>query len=278
MNYATILVHVDESAHAPARMRYAAALARAHAAHLVGAAMFGISREVFPHGYDIAPDTLAASVFEPLANNARRALARFESIAAELQVAHESRFVCDAADSGLVLEARFADLVVLSQDDPGESLPDMGTRLPESVILNCARPVLVVPRTDPAPCNDPKVMLAWDGSREAAGAMCAALPLLRRAASVTVAALTGGVLNEEDFRAQETVLLRFLSRHQVMPRVLVRPAGHDSGHALLALAGETGCSLLVMGCYGHSRLRELCLGGASRTVLAEADIALLLVH
>lgn len=278
MSYSTILVHVDLSVHAPARMRYAAALARAHGAHLVGAAMFGVSRDVFPHGYDIEPGTLAASVFQPLADNAKRALGRFESIASDMHVPHESHFVCDQSDQGLALLARFADLVVISQDDPNESLADMATRLPEFLILSCGRPVLVVPYNDPPPYHNPKVLLAWDGSKEAAAAMHASIPLLRRTSEVTVVALTGPGLADEDFRAQQPELLHFLARHRVTPHVLARKAQHDSGKELLALADELGCGLLVMGCYGHSRFREMCLGGASRTVLAEAGIPLLLAH
>jgi nucleotide-binding universal stress UspA family protein len=278
MSYPTILVHVDLSVHAPARMRYAAALAHTHRAHLVGAAMLGIARAVFPLGHDIRPGTLAAGHVEPLADNARRALSRFEAIARELQVRHEPRFVCDRADQGLALLARFADLAVISQDDPDESMPDMATRLPEFLTLNCACPVLVLPYTDPAPYRNPRVLLAWDGSKEAASAMRAAIPLLRHTSTVTLVALTGPDHTEEDFQAEQSELLRFLARHQVTPRVVVRQAGHDSGHALLALADELGCGLLVMGCYGHSRLREMCLGGASRTVLAEARIPLLLAH
>lgn len=279
MSYPTVLVHADLSVHAAARVRYAAALARAHGAHLMGAAMFGISRDVFPHGYDIQPGTLAASVFQPMADNAKRALSRFEAIASEMRVPHESHFVCDQTDQGLALLARFADLVVLSQDDPDESLrPAVGTRLPEFVILNCARPVLVVPCADPAPYHHPKVLLAWDGSKEASSAVLASIPLLRHAGAVTLAVLTGPGLGEDEFRAQKPALLRFLARHRVTPQVLMRAVQHDSGRALLALADELGCGLLVMGCYGHSRFRELCLGGASRTVLAEARIPLLLAH
>jgi nucleotide-binding universal stress UspA family protein len=278
MSYPSILVHVDLSVHAPARMRYAAALARAHGAHLAGAAMLGVPHDVFPHGYDILPDSLAASVFQPLADNAKSALARFESIATDMHVAHESHFACDRTDQGLALLARFADLVVISQDDPDESLPDLATRLPEFLILNCARPVLVVPYTDPPPYHNPKVLVAWDGSKEASSALRAAVPLLRRTSTVTLAALTGPGLPEDDFRADQPKLLRFLARHHVTPRVLVREAQHDSGQQLLALANELGCGMLVMGCYGHSRFRELCLGGASRTVLAEADIPLLMAH
>lgn len=278
MSYKTILVHVDLSCHAPPRMRYAASLARAYGARLIGAAMLGVSRDIFPHGYRAAPGTLEAGYFEPLAENVRRALAHFEAIADKIQTPHASRFLCDHTDHALMLQARFADLVVVSQDDPAESMPDMAIRLPDALILECARPVLVVPRTDPAPYRDPHILVAWDGSKEACAAMSAAMPLLRHASDVTVVMLTGPQRTAEDCRAEQSELQAFLATHQVTPRVLVHRAQDDTGHALLGLAKDFGCGLLVMGCYGHSRFREFCLGGPSRTVLAEADIPLLLAH
>jgi len=280
--FKTILVHVDLSVHAPARMHYAAAVAALHGAQLVGAAMLGVSRVIFPHGYDERPGTLGASYFEPLAEHAWLALSHFEEIARRARVAHVSRFVSDQADDGLARLARFADLVVLSQDDPSESVPDMAVHLPEYVILNSARPVLVVPRSDPPPYVNRKVLVGWNGSKEAAFALHATLPLLRRSDEVHVAALGGPGLDEADLRAQQADLHRFLGQHRITPRLTLRFPQHaaqqDAGHALLALARELDCGTLVMGCYGHSRFRELCLGGASRTVLADADIAVLMAH
>jgi nucleotide-binding universal stress UspA family protein len=276
--FKTILVHADLSSHAPARMHYAAALARLHGARLVGAAMLGVSRVIFPQGYDTKPGTLSASYFDPLADNARRALSHFEAIARKAQVAHESRFVCDQADDGLALLARFADLVVLSQDDPTEAMPDMAVHLPEYVILNCARPVLLVPRIDPPPIVDHKVLVAWNGSKEASCALSAAVPALRHATEVHVATLASADDSESDLLAQHADLGRFLGQHRITPRFVLRQGGPDSGRALLALAHELRCGTLVMGCFGHSRFRELCLGGASRTVMADADLPVLLAH
>lgn len=274
----TILVHVDLSAHAPARMQCAAALAHAHGAHLVGAAMLGVSRAVFPHGYEAAPGSLCASYFQPLADNARRALSAFEDLAAKAGLKYETRFVCDQADDGLARHARFADLVVISQDDPEESMTDMAVHLPEYLILNCARPVLVVPRAAAAPSHGRKVLVAWDGSKEASSALSGAIPVLRRSAGVILVSLAGLDGREEEFRAQQPELRHFLERHRVPVRMLVRAPRRDTGRELLALADELDCGMLVMGCYGHSRFRELCMGGASRTVLAESGIPVLMAH
>lgn len=276
--FKTILVHVDLSRHAPARIRQACALAQAHGAFLVGASMLGLSRAVFPHGYDCKHGTLAASCFEPMAENAQRALVNFEAIVEEWNIPHEGRFVSDEADDGLTLLSRFADLLVISQDDPDESMPDMAVQLPEYVILRSGRPILLVPRSDPAPVSPSRVLLAWDGSREAATAMLGAMPLLRQATEVIVATLTVGEESTDEFKDKQATLLAHLARHGALSRSVTRPLRGDTGNQLLALAGELQCDMLVMGGYGHSRLRELYMGGASRTVLADANIPVLMAH
>ncbi|WP_296949521.1 universal stress protein [uncultured Massilia sp.] len=277
MTLKSILVHVDLSRHAPARIRHAAGLARTHGAHLVGAAMTGIPGAVFPHGYDSLPGTLSASHYEPLVAHAQEAQRRFEDIAAEAGVSHAARLVCDQADDGLASMARFVDVVVCSQDDPDESMTDMAVRVPDYVILNSARPVLVLPNNDPPPAPS-HVLLAWDGSKEASAAAGAAIPLLQRARSVTVATLTAGDMDAPRCRREQGDLLGYLGHHGVAAAAVARPAEATPGRQLLVLAAERGCNLLVMGCYGHGRLREICLGGASRTVLADARIPLLLAH
>ncbi|MDB5958840.1 MAG: hypothetical protein JWP59_134 [Massilia sp.] len=276
--FKTILVHVDLSSHAPARMRYAASLAHAHGSHLVGAAMLGVSRTMFPNGDAAPPATLGASCFDPLSDNAKRALARFEAIATTMQVPHDTRLVYDQAADGLALLARFADLAVVSQDDSAESTPDTAVRLPEYVILNSARPVLVVPRADPLPLVAPKVLVAWDGSKEASCALSASIPMLRRASEVIVATLAAPDADEAGSMAEQPDLVNFLARHGVTAQIMLRVQQHDAGHELLSMARELRCEVLVMGCFGHTRFRELCLGGASRTVLAEANIPVLLAH
>lgn len=278
MDYQTILVHADTSRHAASRVRLAAALARRHGAHLIGAAAMGVPRTVFPAGYAAPPGTLEASCFGPLDAVARRALETFEAIASDLGVAHSTRLILDTPDDGLARLARFADLVVVGQDDPDEAPAGSVVRIPDFVALNCARPVLVAPRCDPADPDMDRVLLAWDGSRDASFAMSAALPLLAQARGVTVLALGAAGRDAATAPADLADAIAFLTRHRVAANSLVLPTGLDTGRTLLEAARELGCGLLVMGCYGHSRLRELCLGGASRTVLADARIPVVFAH
>lgn len=278
MSYKTIVVHADLSRHAPQRIRIAAALARSHGAHLLGLAATGVSREVFPHGYRAAPGSLEASYFDPLHDNATRALEEFTRIAGEAGADCESRLACDLASEALARLGRFGDLVVVSQDDRGEALGPALERIPDTVVFTCARPVLVLPcsRINAAPGR--KVLVGWNGSREAAAALQAALPLLQRADGVRIVSFRAHDDPDLFDARQQADLSAFLARHAVKAEILALDRGIDDGQALLALAARDGCDLLVMGCYGHSRFRELVLGGASSTVLRDATLPVLMAR
>jgi nucleotide-binding universal stress UspA family protein len=280
MRFKTVLVHADLSRHAPARIELAAAICAEHGAHLVGAAMTGVSRTVFPDGCNARPGTLLAGYVDPLMHTARRALDRFEDIARRRGVSHETRLVSDQAPDALALLARFADLVVVSQDDPDESLGYLpaAMRMPDYVVVNAARPVLVVPRTGRPPVCPRRVLLCWNGSREAAVAIAAAVPLLQQATQVSLAVLTTVFPNGAANPAELDDALAFLGRHAVRAAPTLRSPRGDTGRAILDLAAELDCDLVVMGCFGHSRFQELLLGGTTRTVLQEAALPVLMAR
>jgi nucleotide-binding universal stress UspA family protein len=269
MTLKTILVHVDLSRHAPARIRAAAALANAHGACLLGLAVTGIPRAVFPDGDDVQPHTLAESHFEPLVDRARQALASFEAIVRETRTSFDTRLVRDVASDALAQMARFADLVVVSPHELG---------LPETLVQKSARPVLVMPLTDPVLNLAPDALVAWNGSEAASLAVSAALPLLQGARTVTVATLIDAGWNEADCRLEQADLLAYLGRHGIDAASITAAASATPGADLLRLADEHGHDLLVMGCDGRTRWRDPCLGAVSRTVLAEAGMPVLLAH
>jgi nucleotide-binding universal stress UspA family protein len=278
MTYRTILVHADLSRNAPGRIRLAAAVAAAQGAHLIGLAAIGVPRVLFPNGYDAAPGTLGAGYFDPLHEAARRALDQFATIAGGAGVSFETRLLCDSAEDALAQMARFCDLVVISQDDPDETLTDMSTRLPEYVMLNCSRPILVAPRGAWTTAAGQKILVAWNGSKEASSAINAALPLLQAAAQVTVASMRASSWSASTIEEELAELAVFLERHGVKPEMLLRDEDIDAGNRILSLAAEHACDLVVMGCYGHSQFRELCLGGATRTVLSSARLPVLMAR
>jgi nucleotide-binding universal stress UspA family protein len=278
MSYKTMVVHVDRSRHAAARIRLAAELARTYGAHLIGVAAIGVSREVFPHGYRAQPGSLEAAYFDPLQRAANEALEQFAGIAASEGVTHEGRLVWDMCSEALARQARFSDLAIVNQDDLAGGVADSVGRIPEYVAFTSARPVLVVPCA-PVACEPGRhVLVAWNGSKEASAALVAALPMLRRAVRVSVVSFRyPDEATQCDTHDRED-LVAFLSRHDIRAEVMVFERHIDCGHALLTLAEQDGYDLLVMGCYGHSRFRELFLGGVTRTVLHRARMPVLLAR
>lgn len=276
MSYKTIVVHVDASLHAEQRMRHAARLAAAFGAHLVGSAFSGISRYA---GRDVgielamvAPHDMAA-----LAQKNQAAVARFEAIAAAEGVTSvEHRVLEDDPAGGLALQARYADLVVLSQTDPADPASShLVGGLPEQVVLDGGRPVLIIPYAGEFPRIGGKVMVAWDGGLEATRAVYHALPLLRGAALVSVM-----VFNPAEAAGREpgADLALYLARHGVRCAVRGTPLPIRAGEDLLSQAADLQADLIVMGAYGHSRFREIMLGGVSQTILSSMTAPVLMAH
>jgi nucleotide-binding universal stress UspA family protein len=280
MSYKTILVHADLSVHAPDRIRFAAALANAEGAHLVGAAMTGITRFLeTDSGLDLE-HSVVTGYLDRLRAQARLALEQFDALAREAGArSFEPRLIEDDPEGALVLQSRFADLVVLSQTDPASPAPGAARDLPEYVVLHAPRPVLLVPYAG-QPCRvDGKVLAAWDGGLAAARALASAIPLLRHARDILVAQFNSGKTDEpDDVQGESADLFDWLGRHGIRSRVDTQHNMIGNGGALLSLAAEQQADLLVMGAYGHTRFRELLLGGVTRTVLQETTLPVLLQH
>ena len=279
MSYRTIVVHVDRASNSEARIALAAALALREEAHLVGAAMTGMPRSMLAgRGYE-ASAVVLADYLRYAEEHVQQSLEQFSNMAQRLGIpSHEARSSNDDEYAGLCLQARYADLVVMGQSaQAADKEPNMLPDLPDYVLLNCGRPVLLVPRAGSRPSTIGKrVMVAWNGSMEAAKAVTAALPLLRGAEQVTLAVL--GDSRDALGESPGADIALYLARHGVKVEVLRRPEPTDPGKAILSLAADFNVDLLVMGAYGHSRFREIMLGGATRTILATATLPVLMAH
>jgi nucleotide-binding universal stress UspA family protein len=275
MRYKTILVHVDADAAAPDRIRLAARLARQAGAHLVGTAPTGVSRFLDPAAAGPAIETRCRM----LRDAAGAALQAFDRIAGEEGVAsREMRLADDDVDAALALQARYADIVIVSQPDAATVAPPFPADLAARLALGGGRPVLVVPRHGTCNAVGGAALVAWDGSREATRAVTGALPLLRAAAQVTVVDFGGAESPAGIVEDPCAALGAWLHRHGVAARCGHRPLAPDVGEALLAEAAGVGAGLLVMGAYGHPRLREIVLGGVTETILAAMTLPVLLAH
>lgn len=171
-------------------------------------------------------------------------------------------------------QTRTADIIVMGQFDAELRAGD----LTADIILAAGRPVIVVPKSGAATNLAGKIVIAWDGSREAARAAFDSLPLLEDAQSVfVVTAQKGGA--EDAVASGGGELALSLARHSVNAEaVVIDRRGASAGDALSKFVSERDCDLIVMGCYGHSRLRERLFGGATQHFLQNMILPVLMSH
>ena len=277
MPFKTILVHVDESSHAGERIKIAAAVAMAERAHLIGTAVTGASRYLLQARMLAELDPSLQTHLAFLRERAARGLADFESAVRLLGLpSFEKHLVDDEAGGGICLQARYADLVVIGQNDPGETSPVVMPDFPQYVILHCGRPVLLVPHAGRFDNIGRRVLVAWDASMEATRAITDAVPLLQRAHTVDVVVFNAGAQQKLQSTRPGADIAGYLARHDVKVEVLRRRTEQDIGDALLALVQELGSDLLVMGGYGHTRFREIVLGRVTEKVLRSVTVPVLM--
>lgn len=277
--YKTILVHVDAGAGAAQRIDIAARLAVLHEAHLVGTAMTGLSAFMFPISA-LTPAVPAITFpIEELRADADKSLDIFDARARQAQVhSFERRRVDDEAGAGLCLQARYCDLVVISQRTADDVFPRTLPDLADYVVLNSPRPVLVLPATGVTGELGRRIAVGWNGSAEAVRAIASAIPLLRRAEKVSLVVFdadTDTALHGEEPGADMAL---YLARHGISVEVTAMRAGVDTGQALFSFAAGERSDMIVMGAYGHSRLREILLGGATRMALRSSPLPLWMAH
>jgi len=273
--YKTIVVHVDDSSAFESRLQAAAVLADSFDAHLVGSAATGLS---WP-SYALLTGSMAVTPideFNALCTGARASLHEFAERARQLGVASvEERMVEDEHRHALLLQSRYADLVITSQDTKAQ---DAVHGLPQYVALHGARPVLAVPPAYAGATMLDEIVVGWDGSLQAIRAVQAALPLLVKAASVRLALVNAD--SESGLHGEEpgADMALYLARHGVKVDVAKEKTAAPIGEALLGLAGAYGAGLLVAGAFGHSRYREFVLGGVTRVLLERRPLPVLVAH
>ena len=274
MSYKTILVHINSDKRCAARLEVAIQLAKKYEACLVGLHAF------FPYtppGYIMAH--MGAEVIAAQQKLATEAMSQTgeafhkQTSAAGLEN-KEWHTAHDDPVSAMSLQARYADLLVIGQttDDSG-----VDKDFPERLILDTGRPVLVVPEVGDFPFVGKRIIIAWNASWEAARAVTNAIPFLKLADKVYVITVQSKASENESISTEQIV--QYLSRHGVGVEV-EESHGVEIGVAneLLSRASDLSVDLLVMGCYGHSRVREWILGGATRTTLESMTIPVLMSH
>lgn len=210
-------------------------------------------------------------------SEAQRVILAFEAQARLEGVPFDTRMVTETmADAAELFgqAARHYDFSVVAQAEPEDD--GIESLTVQAALFNSGRPVLVVPYIQQEALKLDRVMVCWDGSRSAARAVGDALPILQRAARVDVVTVEN---RERRNVLRGAQIAEHLARHElkVELKTLVAPDS-DVASVILSQAADSGSDLIVMGAYGHSRMREFILGGVTRSILGSMTVPVLMAH
>jgi nucleotide-binding universal stress UspA family protein len=253
---------------------YAISVASSFEAHVTGIA-FALTTPVSGLGY------IGAQIIDERSNNEAKAKAvmdRFSATSARAGVSAEQRMLnanIDRAGDQFARIARLFDLAIVSQANPDRGAVE--GMISESTLFGSGRPVIMVPYIQKAPLKLDRVMVCWDGSRPAARAVADAMPFLERAKQVEVVIVTNELRKNNEIEGVDVG--QHLARHGLNVEVRRIPRGNiDVADALLSHTADSGADFMVMGGYGHSRMREFVLGGVTRSIFHSATVPTLMSH
>lgn len=271
----TILVHLGDDADNANRLATALNLARAQAAHLSG---LYITRP-----RDLPPEVAgrAASIAYLQESTARAQESAqavetaFREACARARVPHDWIMEESFELPSLAVRSHAADLIIVSRGEDRYLEDRLRLRLSEELVMVTGLPVLLLPLGLPPVTPGRRILIAWKPTREAVRAIRDSLPLLATAEAVYLATVRPGTGDAIAALAVQ----QYLERHGVAARTLdLEAPDSDTGQTLLDAATAQECDMIVLGAYGHSRLRELILGGVTRTLVRESRLPLLLSH
>jgi len=279
MTYKTVLVHVDESERSALRTRFAAEIAKAEDAHLIGTAVTGVSRFIYQDGNISANDPNLTIHLNFLRERAEKAISNFNTIVDRIGIqSFESVIANDEAGGGIGLQARYSDLVIIGQTNPDEPSPSVLPDFPEYIVMNSGRPALIIPYAGDFHSIGKRPLISWDASRESTRAVTDAIPLLKKAELVQVAIFNPKATPDAHGEQPGGDIAVYLARHGIQVEVSVHKTSTDIGNALLSLSHDLDSDMIVMGGYGHSRFREMIMGGVTRTILESMTVPVLMSH
>lgn len=270
----SVLLHLDATGASVGRLAYARELAGRHRAALT--AVFGVQPDPARASFAYSAGAALRAAEEGTAAHWAGERARLQDLCTDA-VAPPAwcEVIGDTVTHGFLAEAAYADLLVVGAPADARHPGGPPPGFVEAAILESGTPAIVVPnRHVPATCGR-RILVAWNESPAATRALHAALPLLARAEQVDVVTWGGPPPAAPYSRID---IGEWLRRHGIAGRLHRRPSTTRIGDALAALAAELRSDLVVMGCYGHARLRERVFGGVTRSLLAALPVPLLMSH
>lgn len=280
MAYRTIMVHLNDERRAGQLLDVAAHLADRHAAHLVG--LYVVPSAIYGSAMGMGA-RLAGSGRKAFREEADRIRQAFDTATKGRPIVPEWRMLEPPADhpgvaEAVIEQARTADLIVAGQADESWEW-SLLLDCPDRLAMESGRPAIIVPYAGRFPNVGSRIVVAWNGKREATRAVFDALPLLERAESARILWVNPEGSASSLGRSPGEDLAATLARHGVKCELASSVATDiDVGDDLLSRLSDYGADLLVMGIYGHSRLREFVFGGATRKILRHMTVPVLMSH
>lgn len=271
-----LIVNLGLGLHDPAG-DFAISLAESFDAHVLGVA-FAYEPIIPVSDIGGIPSDFIESQRAEADKNSLRAVSRFEKAAKRFGISAESLKV-DASVSGasdrFARMARRFDLAVVGQPEPEKSAAEIV--IDEAVLLESGHPVLVIPYIQKQGLKIDRIIACWDGSRAASRAISDAMPFLQKAKQVDIVIVSRKPEESDEIAGAD--LGQHLARHglKVDLKRMVSP-DTDVASVVLSYAADSSADMIVMGGYGHSRLREFVLGGVTRNILSAMTVPTLLSH
>lgn len=274
-----LLVVVDDTAASAERVALAARLAVAHDAHLTG--LYIITHTPIPAFIEAEiPESVRLQQQATEKAMAEKAAGLFDEAVRRNGLTGRSEWRALAGDPTQItaVHGRYSDLIIVGQVNPAR-VPDLPVPLPEDLVFDAGRPILVVPYAGTFPTMGERVLIGWNASREAARAVGDAMPILAKSKRLTVMAVNPapGANGLGDEPGAD--IARHLARHfNHVEAAHISTRAIEPGDTILNAVADDSCDLVVMGAYGRSRLRELVLGGMTRYMLQHMTVPVLMSH
>ncbi|WP_251880057.1 universal stress protein [Achromobacter sp. Marseille-Q4954] len=276
--YRRISVHLDHGFDCKRRIEAALALAKRHKAELVG-----IYANAAPPQYYYGESVLMSrslGIIKELQAQSRDAVeTAFLEAAAEADVPAFMRAGTSSPSETVALLGRTTDLIVVSQENREDVEAAHEIEFVEQTLLTAGRPVLAIPSSGEFPVIGDRVLCCWDGSREAARALADAAPILRLASHMVVLTMEEGAASPKHEAPFEDLATYCVAQGMPAPEHVRRDIkGVGVGSTILNAAADHSADLIVMGAYGHSKLRQWALGGATASILKSMTVPVMFSH
>lgn len=274
-----IAIHLNHDSDCKRRLQAAIQLAAEHKAELIG-----IYPSELAAGYMHEDTVIPEEIHQLLRNQA--ALERtevqklFTQETAAAGIRAQWRTPQGSPDEALAMHARYCDLLIMSKADNKDTVAAIIPNLPEAVVMAAGRPVLMIPAVGEIRPIGRRILFCWDHRRESARAFMDAAPILQSCSELVVLTVDPQPdnLRRKDLRENDFADYCAALGYPKPREIFKESEGLGIGNVILNSATNHGSDLIIMGAYGHSRMRQWVMGGASRTLLSSMTVPILLSH